>query len=61
MKPILQRAKAILGAKLVKTFQDACGEDQAALEEILNEAIRALSVVRQDSEWTGLMVLGEQD
>jgi hypothetical protein len=55
MKPILQKAKAILGTQLVKTFQEACGDDHNALEELINESIRALKVVRQDSEWTGLI------
>jgi hypothetical protein len=61
MKPILQRAKAILGTKLVKTFQETCGDDQQAFEEMLHEALRALAVIRKDDEWTGLASPGDQE
>ena len=51
MKTKIQEAKRILGADIIKVFEETFGEDPRALEEIMEEAVRAMKLINQDSDY----------
>jgi hypothetical protein len=59
MKPLLQKAKAILGSELLNVFQETY--DEKELPDIINEAIRALSLVRREQGWKNIIEIDNQE
>ena len=56
MKSTIQNATTVLGPELVKAFQESCRGNKREMEELINEAVRALHVIRRDNEWNNIIV-----
>lgn len=59
MKATLQNANSVLGPELVTVFQETCGNDENALKQMINEAIRALSIMKREGGWRNYNIADE--
>jgi len=51
MKSTIQNATTVLGPELVRAFHESCRGNKREMEELINEAIRALNFVKRDDDW----------
>jgi hypothetical protein len=61
MKQLIHNANSILGIELVNVFRETYGHDENELREIINEAIRALSIVRRNRDWNNIQLPYDQE
>lgn len=54
-------SKVQVDPELMEVFKETFGDDYAGMQEALAEAERALSYVREDSEWYGMFQNGEYE
>ena len=60
MKSLLHNARLVLGPELVSVFQETYGHNENELKEIINEAMRALYVVRRNGDWSNIQLPEEE-
>jgi len=56
-----QNAKEILGSELISVFQETYGDDPQALTEIMHEAVRAISIIRNDTDYMSIRSINEME
>jgi hypothetical protein len=54
MKPQISEVQEMLGDDIIQVFEETFGDDRQALAEILDEAMRAMKIVKQDDEYNSL-------